>query len=1095
MAKNKIDVELKVDDKGSLKQTTGSASKAAKGLNDLGKAGGTADRNLKGASQQSSNSTKNFSKMAQGLEGGLVPAYAELAANIFAVTALFQALKTAADFRVVTESQIAFAGSTGVGIKSLTKDIQSASDSMLSFADASSAASIGIASGLNSGQLTDLARGASNVSKILGRDVTDSFNRLVRGVTKAEPELLDELGITLRLTRAKENYATSLGKTASQLTLFEEKQAVNFEVQKQLEEKFNGVADAVDIQGNAIAKLGVAFDKVLNPIKKFTATLGEPVAEFFSKNILSLAAAFGLLIAPVIGRAIPALSKFADAAKDSAADAAKAFSKAKDSHKKLMDSVSSAQDPTKGLRKSLEGVKPTSKTMAAIQRGEMDTMSKNQIRLSRQHAEQGRGIVNKFSADQRKTYIRELKIMEGGFKGFVAKVGRNGEIMKAKFKAQVASMNAIWKGTMAKMQGAFAKFTKGVDKLMRAMGLIGIMIMLGQLAKDLIGNFVDLNEAQERYAQTINDLTERLRVNNEEFEKFQQIQDKIKDSNKGTLDSFSAIGNMVSSTFRNISGVYTTERLSDALGKDAEKMKVAFDIIKKAKDRDITLFGGSRLDLKGVRTDTRYKKDSDYDILKGYKKELEAVGITMDQFQQLTEDTEKNPGLLQAFFGTKADIKAAEDAAKKAAAKIVKGLETTGVTRLAAGKEFLALNQVIAEGGKLDKEQLARYQELGALLELLGQKANTLKQTTSANTAAYTQTIAALTKYKGKHEDLIDSLKKQINLERDTVAFGYEDRIKAAQDKIKVLEALDDIDRKLARRTAIINADFAMDSIGVTKGQKGLLDQQRQLDLIKERIAAEKLAIQTAGGLKAMDEETQIQKQAAIKTLEAQQKQLRRTMDINKALADVSKQAFEDTLGSAIEGLIKGTMDVKQAFSSMVQGILGAMAKLVAQRLAVQILSAMFPVGSSAGSAGSAGSGTFSEFTVAPVTTDSLTSGATLSLSGGGLRYGGYASSHMPGYATGGVASGPNAGYPVMMHGTEAIVPLPNGKSIPVEMKNSAGQVNNINVSVQVDGNGNSNVESGEGGEGLGKAIAAAVQKELQNQKRSGGILNPYGAT
>lgn len=393
MAKNKVQVDVVVDDNGSLKQTARSADKAAKGLDNVGKSSGTADRNLKGAAQASSNGTKNFSKMAQGLEGGLVPAYAELAANIFAVTALFQALKTAADFRVVTESQVAFAGSTGVGIKSLTKDIQNASDSMLSFADASSAASIGIASGLNSGQLVDLAKGASNVSKILGRDVTDSFNRLVRGVTKAEPELLDELGITLRLTRAKENYATTLGKTANQLTLFEEKQAVNFEVQKQLEEKFNGVADAVDIQGNAIAKLGTAFDKVLNPIKKFTAVIGEPVAEFFSKNILSLAAAFGLLLAPVLGRAIPALSDFADAAKTSSAEAAKAFDKAKDSHKKLIESLSSTKDPSKGLRKALEGVKPTSKGMAAIQEGDMSSLTKNQVRLMRQHAEQGRGIV------------------------------------------------------------------------------------------------------------------------------------------------------------------------------------------------------------------------------------------------------------------------------------------------------------------------------------------------------------------------------------------------------------------------------------------------------------------------------------------------------------------------------------------------------------------------------------------------------------------------------------------------------------------------------------------------------------------------------
>lgn len=1083
MAKNKIDVELKVDDKGSLKQTTGSASKAAKGLNDLGKAGGTADRNLKGASQQSSNSTKNFSKMAQGLEGGLVPAYAELAANIFAVTALFQALKTAADFRVVTESQIAFAGSTGVGIKSLTKDIQSASDSMLSFADASSAASIGIASGLNSGQLTELARGAANVSKILGRDVTDSFNRLVRGVTKAEPELLDELGITLRLTRAKENYATSLGKTASQLTLFEEKQAVNFEVQKQLEEKFNGVADAVDIQGNAIAKLGVAFDKVLNPIKKFTAKLGEPVAEFFSKNILSLAAAFGLLIAPVIGRAIPALSDFADAAKDSAKDAAKAFDKAKDAHKDLVESVSSAKDPSKGLRKSLEGIKPTSKGMAAIQSGDMSSLTKNQVRLMRQHAEEGRGVVKKLSADQRKIYIRELKIMEGGFKGFVAKVGKQGDVMKAKFKAQVASMKAMWAGTMSTMKGAFAKFTKGVDKLMRAMGIIGVMVMMGQLAKDLIANFVSLNGAQEKYARTINDLKGRLEINNEEFSKFLEIQKEIKDANKGTIDSFSALGNMVSSTFRNISGIYSTERISEVFSDLGEKGQESF---KKVQDllKDVSSY-----DLKNLSHVDVNKKYTDPSKIAAQELKRVAMasttdGITISKLQKMGRDLDTGEGnLITKAFGTKADLENATKEAQSAARNIVKGLKATGVAATKDGAAFLALNKQIAAGTPLTKEQVVLYNQLGARLEALGQKANTLKQTTSANTAAYTQTIAALTKYKGKHEDLIDSLKKQINLERDTGAFGYEDRIKAAQDKIKVLEALDDIDRKLARRTAVINADFAMDSIGITKGQKGLLDQQRQLDLIYERIAAEKLAIQTAGGLMAMDEETRIQKQAAIKTLEAQQRQLRRTMDMNKALADVSKQAFEDTLGSAIEGLIKGTMDVKEAFSSMVQGILGAMAKLVAQRLAVQIIGAMFPVGGAGAgvSDGSAGG--------------NVLANAVSVANSPGRRYGGYTSDVMPGYATGGIASGPQAGYPVIMHGTEAVVPLPNGKEIPVQMKGGQGQVNNVSVNVQVDGNGNSSVNSDGGGENLGKAIAAAVQEELQNQKRSGGILNPYGAS
>ena len=36
--------------------------------------------------------------------------------------------------------------------------------------------------------------------------------------------------------------------------------------------------------------------------------------------------------------------------------------------------------------------------------------------------------------------------------------------------------------------------------------------------------------------------------------------------------------------------------------------------------------------------------------------------------------------------------------------------------------------------------------------------------------------------------------------------------------------------------------------------------------------------------------------------------------------------------------------------------------------------------------------------------------------------------------ASGGIASGPRSGYQAMLHGTEAVVPLPDGKTIPVEM-------------------------------------------------------------
>ena len=39
--------------------------------------------------------------------------------------------------------------------------------------------------------------------------------------------------------------------------------------------------------------------------------------------------------------------------------------------------------------------------------------------------------------------------------------------------------------------------------------------------------------------------------------------------------------------------------------------------------------------------------------------------------------------------------------------------------------------------------------------------------------------------------------------------------------------------------------------------------------------------------------------------------------------------------------------------------------------------------------------------------------------------------------ARGGIARGPKSGYPVELHGIEAVVPLPNGREIPVQVQGS----------------------------------------------------------
>ena len=127
MAKdNEVNVGVKVTDDGSLKETDKKARKAGKGLGGVGANATSADRAMKGLSNQSSNVTKNFSKMSQGLTGGLVPAYAVLAANLFALGAAFRFLSQAADFRILIEGQQEFATITGESLKLLTTRLQDA---------------------------------------------------------------------------------------------------------------------------------------------------------------------------------------------------------------------------------------------------------------------------------------------------------------------------------------------------------------------------------------------------------------------------------------------------------------------------------------------------------------------------------------------------------------------------------------------------------------------------------------------------------------------------------------------------------------------------------------------------------------------------------------------------------------------------------------------------------------------------------------------------------------------------------------------------------------------------------------------------------
>jgi len=313
MAKE-VKVSIIVDDNGTMRLTEKSAKKLGAGLEKAGKSAQTADRQLKGVAQASSGAGKNFSKQAQGISGGIVPAYAALAAQVFAVGAAFRFLKDAGNLVTLETGQQAYASSTGIALKTLTKNIIDATDAQVTFTDAAQAAAIGTAAGLTTSQLEGLGKAAKDVSIVLGRDVTDSFNRLVRGVTKAEPELLDELGIILRLKDATQTYADSIGKNVNDLNAFQRSQAVANDVLTQTEEKYSKILAISDPQANQFNQFGKSFDDLVNTIKKGINFLAAPLAGFLAMNPFASLLLAAPLLKGFLNLIIPQISEFSTGA-------------------------------------------------------------------------------------------------------------------------------------------------------------------------------------------------------------------------------------------------------------------------------------------------------------------------------------------------------------------------------------------------------------------------------------------------------------------------------------------------------------------------------------------------------------------------------------------------------------------------------------------------------------------------------------------------------------------------------------------------------------------------------------------------------------
>ena len=337
MADNKVTFEVVATAKGvnqvqkqtdKLAKSTDGADKSTKKLD---KSRDSYNRREKGAAGISSNSTKNFSKMAQSVDGGggsggLVRAYALLAANVFALSAAFGILSRSAQIDTLTESMRTLEIVSGKSIVGVARNLQEASGFGLDFAESMRAVSLATSAGFGGKDIEKLGEVARNAAVSLGRNLPDALDRIFRGVIKVEPELLDEIGLFIRVNEAAGKYASQLKVSVGDLTEFQKRQAFLNEALEQGTSKFEAFSG---VENDPFALLATTFSDITQNVVSFVNQGIGPMVRLLAENKVLFSTVFAAIAGALLRLAVPAMGAFTASIATNAVKTSKAASEAK----------------------------------------------------------------------------------------------------------------------------------------------------------------------------------------------------------------------------------------------------------------------------------------------------------------------------------------------------------------------------------------------------------------------------------------------------------------------------------------------------------------------------------------------------------------------------------------------------------------------------------------------------------------------------------------------------------------------------------------------------------------------------------------------
>ena len=124
-------------------------------------------------------------------------------------------------------------------------------------------------------ELLEIAKAAEKLNPSLG-DTTFLYDSLSRGIKRASPLILDNLGLVISIGDANEKYAESIGKAVSELTVEEEKIALLNAVLDQGNVLIEQAGGNVDSATDSFSRLNTAIENSSNALKeKFAPFLAD----------------------------------------------------------------------------------------------------------------------------------------------------------------------------------------------------------------------------------------------------------------------------------------------------------------------------------------------------------------------------------------------------------------------------------------------------------------------------------------------------------------------------------------------------------------------------------------------------------------------------------------------------------------------------------------------------------------------------------------------------------------------------------------------------------------------------------------------------